>query len=441
MADRAVCVEHVEGVRVAGGASLTRHVRGPALIGLAVVLVLAAPTPGLPEETASPQEGLSWECSFHLGRILGVQPTSGPTVTRVPGGLSREERELREIWFGRGSGGTDEACLNISADIGIINREIGGGVGLGTLPGVPGSEPLFLLHDGRLMGGKSEFGMEIALPTHSFGLSGSYAWASGDAATTEPIGGDPVAWTFGQDVFGSPGVGMGVTGATARSRISSESYGLDFFINPSAGRPAWISSDFTELLLSDRLGRDGAPMTNTLDVFNIFNGIDLGLVASVEHTNQRQVGDFVNLSFPDQIHMEVERRLDSTAVGLGPKFELTQPLGGGWFLTAGGVVQLRYRHSRLTSAEHVTCTICGGLPPQFDVDVTDSASGLDWNAGLDLTIGYQVAPRAVISAGGTLDVGGRDVINVRENPAEPHTGIRRITGVDWGFKAALNVGF
>ncbi len=347
-------------------------------------------------------------CAYRLGELLEppLAPAPGQTGLR---GLSAPAApsvspELLEA---------DLSCLTLSAGGGVINRSIGDGIGFGTVPGAA-PEPFFLLHGSHLWGGAANIGVEMVTEQATFDWNGFYSRVGGSAFASEPIGGGPVAYTFGQDAFGSTGLGLGATGAEASSELSYSELGME--------------ADIMALryLYGADVGPNGAPRSQ----------LSVGLATMLSHSALDQMGTFQSLTFPD-IRAEVDRRLTTNAIGIGPKLAAEIDLGS-FILTSDVSLQAVWRQSELNSQEAITCGACGGgLPGAFNINIADSVSGLDWQAGLDLGVEAALNRGLTLYLDGSLDIGGRDTIRVRENPAEPITGIERITAVDWGIGAGI----
>lgn len=391
---------------------------------------LAAATMAMPaaaqrvSETPVPVSGSQrdWrleDCAQALGRIFA--PSRAETPTRPVDAAT--QTWLRGLAPSASSGAgeaapADVGCLTFG--LGIVNRDVGGTIGLGTLPGLPGNEPLFVSHGGRLWGGGARFGMNHAGEDAAFAWTGFYSRARGRAASVEAAGGAPVAYTFGRDAFGSTGLFLGATGAEARSEVAYSQYGVaaDFMMSDIAALRHMYGAD---------VGPDGDERSRWA-----FGASVLWTRSTLDHS-----GVFQSLTFPD-IRADVDRTLTSDAFGLGPKVTFNHVIGDGWSIALGADMQLVWRDSTLSSRETIDCGGCGGLPPRFDIDVFDDRSGFDWAAGLDAGLIYRQSPGLTLAFGVGMDAGGRDTIGVRANPAEPATGIRRETTVDWSlFASAL----
>lgn len=366
-------------------------------------------------------------CAYALGRLFAPPRIHMPRQDG-PGNLPEQEW-LRGLSPSAApslleeTAQAGEGCLTIGAEIAVVNRGLGPGIGLGTLPGMAGSEPLFVSHGGRLWGGEARFGMNYAGESAAFGWTGFHSWAEGSATASEPTGGAPVAYTFGQDAFGSTGLFLGATGADSRSEIAYSHYG--------------VSAD---LMMSDIAALRHLYGADTRPEGDGFSRWAVGVAGLWSHSTLEHTGWFRSATFPD-IRADVDRTLTSDAFGLGPKVTLTRSLGDSWALALGADLQLVWRDSTLRSREAVECGPCGSLPARFDVDVIDEKSGFDWAGGLDASLSYRHSPGFALTFGASVDVGGRDTIRVRANPSEPATGIRRETAVDWSFFAGAMLRF
>lgn len=315
------------------------------------------------------------------------------------------------------------ACVWLGGNVGAVNIGVGDGMGLGTRPGLPGNEPLFLGHGERLWGYSLGLDLAFRLPDFQAGIGVSYLDATGSATAFEAAGGAPVAYTFGRDAFGSTGLFLGATGAEARSEVAYSQYGFtaDFMMSDIAALRHMYGAD---------VGPDGDERSRW-----VFGASVLWTHSTLDHT-----GVFQSLTFPD-IRAEVGRTLTSNAFGIGPKVELTHVIGDGWSIALGADMQLVWRDSTLSSRETIDCGRCGGLPPRFDIDVFDDRSGFDWAGGLDVGLVYRQSPGLTLTFGAGMDAGGRDTIRVRANPSEPATGIRRETMVDWSLSFGAKLRF
>lgn len=403
------------------GTLKARHTRSKtrrmAVCGLAAICALTATMPAMAQRTVdvptfvvvAVEDQSLQDCAQALGMVFAppeppvrISPEwprgAGPSTPLSPVGEAVQ---------------ADETCLTISGGIGVANFDLGGGIGLGTLPG-PAPEPFLIPHGGRLWGGKANIGVEFITPGASFDWAGFYSRVGGSAFASEPIGGAPVAYTFGQDSFGSTGLFLGATGADASSEIAHSGYGMEMDI----------------LALRHMYGADvdigDRPLAR----------VSFGAATLLSHSVTEHSGTFQSLTFPD-ISSDVDRRLSSTAIGIGPKIGLDIDMGP-FTLTSDVSVKAIWRQSDFQSHEAITCGPCGGgLPATFDIDIADSFSGLDWQAGLDLGVEAALNPGLTLILGGSLDWGGRDTIRVRANPAEPITGIERIMAADWSVSAGI----
>lgn len=314
------------------------------------------------------------------------------------------------------------ACVLFGGSVGAVNIGVGDGIGLGTLPGLPG-EPLLVSHGSRLWGHSLGLDLAFHLPDFRVGVGASYLDATGSATAFEPISGAPVAYTFGEDAFGSTGLFLGATGAEVRSEVAYSQY---------EARVDLMMSDIAAL--RHMYGADTGPGSAAPSPWS------LGLVGLFSHSSLEHAGTFRSLTYAD-VGAEVNRTLTTDAFGIGPKVELTHVVGDGWSVALGADLQLVWRHSTLRSREAITCVPCGVLPDHFDIDVTDGRSGFDWAGGLDVGLSYQLSPGLTLTLGGAVDIGGRDTIQVRANPSEPATGIRRETAVDWSLSFGAKLRF
>lgn len=390
--------------------------RGAAVRALAAICCAAMTAPAHAQATAEVPgvvhvtlDGEVLEtCVQALGNVLSPPEAS---VRVTPGGIRGLGPSHAPAAATEPDVSVTDACLTLGGRIGLANLDLGSGIGLGTLPGVPGNEPLFVPHGGRLWGGTASIGMEVVTPDVSFDWNGFYSRVGGSLFASEPIGGAPVAYTFGEDSFGSTGLFLGATGADTRSEVSYSQFGMEMDI----------------LALRHMYGADVATTPGQ---------IALSLAGLFDHSVLHHTGVFESLTFLD-ITADVDRRLSSTRIGLGPSLGMDINLGN-VTLTSDVSMMAIWRQSDLDSLEAITCGPCGGgLPGAFDINIVDSVSGLDWQAGLDLGVETALNPSLTLVLGGSLDIGGRDTIRVRANPSDPVTGIERIVATDWGFTAGI----
>jgi len=230
--------------------------------------------------------------------------------------------------------------------------------------------------------------------------------------------GNDIGYVPGEEQLGN-GWNFGNYGATANSKLNYRRFDLsytatrDFHFNTG---PAWGPGD----------GNDSAQRR-------------AGLATSLRFSSLDHDGH-LKTDLSQDYYVDVNQQLSSVEFGVGPTVSGKLELGSGFYLWGGANALLILRHSKLTSDEKI-CFPCGMGNNAIWSKIDDTKNTVDGRLTFQAAVGRQINENLAVKIGGGVELGGRDVYEIRKSPHEKSTHIARNSYADWNAGLVVHYRF
>jgi len=313
-------------------------------------------------------------------------------------------------------GPRSSGCLTVSGYARWQTIDIGNGIGTATV--IKKGDPFFASSPSILDGGQLGKTLSFTTGDWAHALGGSFTWANQNSKADEPAGGNDIGYVPGEEQLGN-GWNFGDFGSTANSKLDYRRFDLHynatraFHFNTG---PAWGPG-----------GPNDAVQQRA------------GLATSLRFSDLDHNGH-LNTDFSQDYSVDVNQQLSSAEFGIGPAVSGKWDLGSGFYVWGGANAQIILRHSELTSDEKI-CFPCGMGNNAIWSKIDDTKNTVDGRLTFQAAVGRQINENLAVKIGGGVELGGRDVYDIRKSPNEKSTHIARNSYADWNAGLVVHYRF